>query len=132
MTDGRIRRRRFVLTGYSDQTTAGVAHVRSFDRAERMVRASKRLALAWAGALIGFFIPVAHFLLVPGLLIAGVVFFRSGLGAREIAYSMTGSCPDCGLEQDFASAGRWEPPHTVTCRGCHRSLTAKAANDGQS
>ena len=130
MTDGRIRRQRFVLMGYSEQATAGVVDVRSFDRAERLVYASKGLALAWAGALVGFFIPVAHFLLVPGFVIAGVVLFRSRLGAREIADSMTGSCPDCGLEQDFGSAGRWEPPHTVTCKGCHRSLTAKAAHDG--
>ncbi len=132
MTDGRIRRQRLVLTGYSDQATAGVVDVRSFDRAERLVHAWKGLALAWTGALVGFFIPVAHFLLVPGFVIAGVVLFRSKLGAREITESMTGSCPDCGLEQDFGSVGRWEPPHTVTCKGCHRSLTAKAAHNGGS
>ena len=132
MTDGKIRRQRFVLMGYSDQATAGVVDVRSFDHAERLVRASKGLGLAWAGAVVGFFIPVAHFLLVPGFFIGGVVLFRSRLGSREIADSMTGSCPDCGLKQDFGSAGRWEPPHTVTCNGCHRSLTARAANDGDS
>ncbi len=132
MTDGKIRRQRFVLMGYSDQATAGVVDVRSFDRAERLVRASKGLALAWVGAFVGFFIPVAHFLLVPGFVIGGMVLFRSRLGSREIADSMTGSCPDCGLEQDFGSAGRWEPPHAVTCHGCHRSLTARAAHDGDS
>jgi uncharacterized protein involved in cysteine biosynthesis len=43
----------------------------------------KGLALAWGAAAVSVFIPVAHFLLVPGFAVAGVVIFVKRMRDRE-------------------------------------------------
>ena len=126
MTDGEQSEKPFVLTGYSENVTTGVALVTSFDRAGRTARAWKGLAAAWTAALASVFIPVAHFLLVPGFAIAGIVVFTSRIRTTEVTRSMRGTCPHCALGQDFGPAGRWNPPHRVTCQGCNRSLTMRS------
>ena len=126
MTAGEQSEKPFVLTGYGEKVTRGVALVTSFDRAGRTSRAWKGLAAAWAGALASVFIPVAHFLLVPGFAIAGIVVFASRIRTTEVTRSMKGTCPHCAVEQDFEPAGRWNPPHTVTCQRCYRSLTVRS------
>ena len=119
----------FVLTGYSNNTTSGVARVVEFDRKARIARAGRGLFMAWAAATASVFIPVAHFLLVPAFTIGGVAVFASRIRAVQLTNAIVGSCPDCGVDQDFGSAGRWDPPHTLHCRACRRSLTARSAKD---
>ena len=114
----------FLLTGYGDNWTTGVATVTSFDRAERIGRAVKGLAVAWGAALVSMFIPVAHFLLVPGFVLAGVFVFTKRARTREVTESIHGICPDCGHEQDFDSSSDWHLPMQLTCANCSRLLTA--------
>lgn len=72
------------------------------------------------------FIPVAHFFLVPGFLIAGLVVFFRRRGAALVIQSARGKCPDCGAQQDFDAPTRWEPELTVDCKQCHRRLRLTA------
>ncbi len=125
MEEKNIQERSFLLAGYGETTTQGVAQVVTFDRRQRLARAGKGLGVLWGAGLVSVFIPVAHFLLVPGFALAGVVVFARRMRVAEVTHSIHGRCPDCGLEQDFGSAGRWKPPVTVACRGCSRRLTAR-------
>ncbi len=120
----RSRSEPFLLTGYGGDSTPGVATVTTFDRAEGIRRAVKGLAVAWGAAVVSIFIPVAHFLLVPGFALAGVFVFTKRIRMREVAESIHGTCPNCGHEQDFNPSGDWHLPMHLTCANCSRLLTA--------
>ena len=118
------RTEKFILTGYGDTTTSGEATVLQFDRAERIARAGKGLAMAWGAALVSVFIPVAHFLLVPGFFLAGLVVFAKRMRRKVVVDAVRGACPDCEHEQRFDAPGVWRLPMHLTCANCHRLLTA--------
>ncbi len=120
----------FVLTGYGDTTTSGEATVLQFDRAERIARAGKGLAMAWGAALVSVFIPVAHFLLVPGFFLAGLVVFGKRMRRRAVVDTVRGACPDCKHEQAFDTSTGWHLPMHLTCANCHRLLTASPPDSG--
>src|SRR6185295_312574 len=61
------------LTVFGAQPEAAVATVRCRSLAWRAGRAGLALGIAWLLAFPAIFFPVAHFVLVPGLLIGGVV-----------------------------------------------------------
>ncbi len=73
----------------------GTLAVAALSVSARVVGALKLLALLWLCALAAVFIPILHFVLVPGLLLAGPVFALRRFGrtvqvtARELA------CPKC-------------------------------------
>ncbi len=120
----RSRIEKFVLTGYGDSTTAGEATVVHFDGGERMARAGKGLAMAWGAALASVFIPVAHFLLVPGFFLAGLVVFVKRMRRKVVVDTVRGACPDCNHDQSFDTANDWCLPMHLTCANCSRLLTA--------
>jgi len=124
-----LEERRYVVTGYGANRTTAVVRVVLYRRPARIRRAVAALAVAWAAALVSVFIPLAHFVLVPGFLAAGLVAFRARLGAAEVAVGGGGTCPDCGHEQALDVKGRWQVPRVVTCQACQRGLTIGPASD---
>ena len=116
------RQQAFVLTGFSGKATRGTVTVTSFDQRARVRRAFKALGTFWACAIGSVFIPVAHFLLVPGFFVFGIVQFFQRLGTPEIGRGATGTCPDCGAEQKLDLPPRWTVPQQVTCKHCQRGL----------
>jgi len=110
------------LTGYSPAAATATVTVQSFDKKERMRRALKGLATFWAAAIGSIFIPVAHFLLVPGFALYGAYTFVERLRAREVVMAAEGVCPDCGKPQQLEIGGRWQVPRRVACRYCQRAL----------
>jgi len=117
----------FVLTGYSGNATRGTVTVISFDQKARTRRAFKALGTFWACAVGSVFIPVAHFLLVPGFFIFAIFQFFQRLGTPELGKGATGICPDCGAEQKLDLPPRWKVPQQVTCKNCQRGLQLTAA-----
>jgi len=117
----------FVLTGYSGNATRGTVTVISFDQKARTRRALKALGTFWACAVGSVFIPVAHFLLVPGFFIFAIFQFFQRLGTPELGKGATGICPDCGAEQKLDLPPRWKVPQQVTCKNCQRGLQLTAA-----
>ncbi len=89
---------------------------------ERIQRALLWLALLWVLAGVSLFIPLAHFVLVPGFLIAGpvvaVMVYRSEW-ARERA---EGKCPVCGEEATIKLEARDEIPKWTYCPACNAAL----------
>lgn len=117
------REERFTLTGFSGRTTDGACRVLSFDRRARRRRAWQALGKAWGVAIACIFIPVAHFLLVPGFVVFGIYQFFDKVGTAELARDARGACPDCGTEQAFELGRRPDGPVQVRCAHCQRGLT---------
>ena len=93
----------------------------------RMRRALGALGLCWGAAIPCFFIPLAHFFLVPTLVTTGIVLavLRSREDARLLG--VHGRCPRCGVEQDFPAGGRLQGQRALDCPRCHNRLTFAAA-----
>jgi len=111
-----------VLEGFSAQPGSGRVIVVEFDRGARWRRALRALGQWWGVALLCVFIPVAHFALVPGFFLFAIYQFFQRLGTPAIGRGAHGTCPDCGVEQEFELAGRWRVPQLVSCRACRRGL----------
>ena len=99
----------------------------SLDPSRRLARALGVLALCWGAALVAVFIPVAHFVLVPGLAIAGVVWAILRMRQREQILRIRGTCPRCGREGNFVPTGGVGRSLAVTCPGCFNSLGVSVA-----
>ena len=116
----------FELSGYGENTTRGRARFVLYDRRARVRRGVTGLLMWWGAAVAGFFIPVAHFLLVPGFVAFGLYVFFARLRAGSSTLWLKGVCPDCNIEQSFDADGEWSLPRRISCTSCGRSLTAQA------
>ncbi len=114
----------FSISGYGPTPSNGTATLISLDRSARLQRAGVALGTAWLAAVVSILIPVAHFLLVPGFVVIGIVFFVVRLRTPTRATMVQGTCPDCGEAQEFDASGPWHLPRQLACRLCHRTLTA--------
>ena len=117
----------FLLVGYRNTPTMGRATVTRLDGPKRTQRALTGLAVCWGLAVISIFIPVAHFLLVPGFALLGIWLFVRRMRTGEIVTNMRAPCPDCGAQQTFETGSGWKLPKRVACSRCSRTLTARAA-----
>jgi len=115
------------VTGYAPQSTEALVHLEFVDSTRRIGRAWGSFGMFLALAIVSVLIPVAHFLLVPGFLIAAFASLAMKLGATTRILSARGTCPDCAVEQDLDLPGAWRLPRDITCRGCQRRLTLTAA-----
>ncbi len=79
----------------ANNSTTGQLHITHYSQSERTSRALKMLALMWLLAIITFFIPLAHFVLVPAFLIAGPVIAYKLYQTEEHPSSANGECPTC-------------------------------------
>lgn len=93
MTTAETRKIRIENNG--GESAAGVLHMKRFSKKERVIRALQGLGLMWALAIATAFIPLAHFVLVPGFLIAGPVMAILRYRVTESAVNATGECPTC-------------------------------------
>jgi hypothetical protein len=126
-SEGTVVGHRYRLAGYSDRTGEATIRIRSFDRAGRVRRAVTGWLTWWGVAVVCVFIPVAHFFLVPGFLVVGLVTLVRRLRTSDVVVAAHGSCPDCGAEQDLDILGPWDPSRDVICRECHRPLRLSAS-----
>lgn len=78
-----------------NQSTIGQLHITTYSQQERTSRAVKMLMLCWGLALITLFIPLAHFVLVPGFLIAGPIVAYKRYQMAEHPSNADGDCPTC-------------------------------------
>ena len=78
-----------------NSSNIGQLLITAYSQPERTARAIKMLALMWALAVITVFIPLAHFVLVPGFLIAGPVLAYKRYQMAEHPSSADGVCPTC-------------------------------------
>jgi hypothetical protein len=105
--------------------TVGEVRLQSWSPSGRWARAAKTLAVLWGLAIVSVLVPVAHFLLVPGLLVAGpIVAFRIA-HERSMVLGGEGLCPACGKVVSISRcADEW--PLTDMCQHCQGFLQIDA------
>ncbi|MGH7368702.1 MAG: hypothetical protein ACREKQ_01285 [Candidatus Rokuibacteriota bacterium] len=110
------------LTAFGFEPRPATAVVFEQSTGERVGRVLAGLGMFWALALGGLFIPVAHFILVPVFLVAGIVMaVKRSREDRRLAL-VRGACPRCGAEQAFKGGGRFENGRSLDCPACHGSF----------
>lgn len=88
--------RAIVISNGNGGKAAGVLHVRRFSAGDRVRRALAVLGLMWLLAVLAVAIPIAHFVLVPLLLLAGPAAAWMRYRVTEQNERVTGDCPSCG------------------------------------
>jgi hypothetical protein len=116
------------LEGYSGRANRVTVTVSSYDRSTRIRRALVGLTVGWGLALVSLAVPLAHFLLVPGFLVFGIILFTQRIRLRRTASDAHGTCPDCGEAQEFDLPTRWQLPARTACRRCQRVLELREAS----
>ena len=110
------------LTAFGFAPRPATALVIEQSTGERVGRVFAGLGMFWALALGGLFIPVAHFILVPVFLTAGIVMaVKRSREDRRLA-EVRGPCPRCGAEQIFKAGGRFAPGRSLDCSACHGTV----------
>jgi hypothetical protein len=114
------------LSVFGATPTPVTARILRQSPADRLRRALGALGAFWGLAVPAAFMPVAHFILVPTLLLTGAVV--AGLRAREDVrlLGVRGRCPRCGVEGEFPAAGRFRGRQALDCPRCHNRLTLSA------
>jgi len=97
---------------------AGTARVRRRDPGERTARALRAAGLCLGLALLTVFIPIAHFVLVPGFLLAAPFFAFRRLRERDSIVQLSGTCPRCNAPRTFEAGGALRPSLRTTCPVC--------------
>ncbi len=72
-----------------------------YTKQQRAARAFKSLGIFWGLAVVTLFIPIAHFVLVPGFFIAGPIVAYRRYGVTETVDKVEGECPTCHEEVDI-------------------------------
>lgn len=110
------------LKGYGPKEAEATLVLDPLVPGRRIGRAVAGFGVCFGAALVSVLIPVAHFILVPGFLVAAFVVFVVRLGVTTLVVAAHGTCPDCAAEQDLDLLGPWKGFREVTCRSCHRPL----------
>jgi hypothetical protein len=117
---------RAALTAFGHPPSQVTAVVIEQTPAQRLGRTLAGLGMFWALALGGLFIPVAHFILVPTFVVAGIIVAVKRAREDRRLVQLRGACPRCGAAQEFKVGGRFATGRSVDCPKCHGTLTLLA------
>lgn len=109
------------------KTNPAEMHVVAYSPHERKVRAIKSLVIFWVIAILCVPILIAHFILVPGFFIGGIVVASRRWKAEEEGRDATGICPACDEETCVTLDKNPELPQWHDCPKCSSSLELRAA-----
>jgi hypothetical protein len=111
------------LTVFGAAPTRATVTLVSLGVGRRLARGLAVLAICWGAAVAAVFIPVAHFVLVPGLAIVGLVgaLFRAREGRQILR--VHGTCPRCGRVEDFVPEVGLHRSLAVTCPRCFNHIS---------
>lgn len=105
-------------------TQSGELRILSLSKEARTKTALKYLGGAWAMALFSIFLPLLHFVLVPGLFLAGPILAYLFYNKKEQMQAGTILCPKCKSEVPYKKQYvKW--PLSITCTNCLNVLTLK-------
>ena len=116
------------LAVFGASPVPAVAIVQRRSLASRLGRAGLGLGIAWLLAFPAIFLPVLHFVLVPGFLIGGVVLAVQRLREGRTLVRVEGACPRCRAALDMTPGGRFRLPRSVQCLHCKNTLTLAAVD----
>ncbi len=101
--------------GETVETKGGLRLV-EYDKGDRTRRAAKAWIISWALAVASLPIIIAHWVLVPGFLIAGPFMARRYYRIERSAKSVNGPCPVCGEECAIELEGNETLPLWSYCK----------------
>ena len=90
---------------------------------QRFARTLTGLGMFWGLGLASVFIPVAHFVLVPTFVVAGIVMAVKRAREDRRLVLVRGACPRCGAVQELRPGGRFLDGRSFDCPNCHGNLT---------
>ncbi len=125
MSEPSIEQHRVAVTAFGKASREGVARVRFWPTGGRAIRVAKGLGACWGFALITLFIPLAHFILVPGFLIGGLVIAVRWSGQTRTYVDVRGRCPVCEQESGFKVRGEFLLAKETTCQACGARVILK-------
>jgi hypothetical protein len=96
--------------------------VRHRDRRGRMLRAGRTLTACWGLAIVAVFLPVLHFVLVPGLLLLGPALAWAKLHEADTLLAVEGPCPACAAPLHATPGQPWRERTLLRCDACGRRL----------
>ena len=111
-----------IIVKSGDHENPGILHLKAFDARERRIRAAKIWGMMWLGAVLSVPIIIAHFLLVPGFLIAGPVIAMRRYRVSEVPDEVSGICPANNEQFSLALEASARLPLWVHCPRCQASL----------
>ncbi len=76
-------------------STVGALYVANFDNHERLIRALKACGFCWLFAVLSVPVVIAHWVLVPGFLLAGPIMALRRYKIVSAVERAEGTCPLC-------------------------------------
>ncbi len=110
------------ITAKEDRSTSGTLHGSRFTRHERLKRAIGTWISLWLLAAAAVAIPIAHFVLVPLLLVAGPVLAYWRYRTTEQLSAVEGICPLCRHALILAADTRTPWPYWDLCPHCRGNI----------
>jgi len=110
------------VTAHQTKTHEGVFHFTRFSSADRTGRALKVLGVCWLIAGVTVFIPLAHFVLVPGFFVAGPVMALMRYKVDRVADKVAVQCPECGKDVEIKLDAQDWPPMYTYCPECNTGV----------
>lgn len=114
--------RAVVLDSGNGTQAQGELQITLFSPQDRMRRALKVLGICWALAVVTLFIPIAHFFLVPGFLIAGPVSAYKLYNVTEQPEKIVTTCPHCQQQVEVEMEASEALPVWKYCPECNGAL----------
>ncbi len=108
---------RVKLTKGNLPETNGQVKLITWDKNERVWRASKALMICWFLAVGGILIPILHFVIVPFFLLLGPLLFFVLYSESKGQLGGKGICPECKKEFDI-EPGKKTFPFDDVCNHC--------------
>ena len=113
------------ISGEGLKPADGVLHYTVYDKSDRTKRALAALGLCWAAAGVTVFIPIAHFILVPGFFIAGPILAGVRYKQAEAKEKVEGTCPKCEGQISVSLEANDTLPKWTYCPSCDASIQLK-------
>ena len=113
---------------FEKKETPGEVKIQTFSKKEKGMRALKSLGIFWGAAVASILIPFAHFILVPGFLLAGVAVPFYIYSTDNIILEGAGVCPKCAESLVIhRSAHKW--PLREICKHCRVDVVINKVNE---
>jgi hypothetical protein len=110
------------LSAFGAPPAPATATVQNQSPADRLRRTAAGFGLCAGLAAVSLFIPVAHFILVPTFVGAGIAIAVARARENTRLLRVRGVCPRCSTAQDFGGGGRFTPTRSLDCPICHTTL----------
>lgn len=111
----------------AESASSGQIRVQFWDKKERTARAVKTWGLCWLGAFVSIPFPLIHFVLFPGLILAGIFMGFFILGRESIILGGEGTCPSCQAALPIVRAP-YRFPISDLCTKCQTGMKIEPAS----